>query len=157
MLPLGMSKEKKKYEKKSVIILDGRCIHHLRYSLQSVSGTISDLKIIFNINHTHYKRPHPGRLGFYIRELGLSTTSWVNHYVPHRLVNWTDFYDAWQVFYAESHQLTYICISDENSSSFVRRNDIYNTIYYYILHSINFIKMRSDSIKIFSLLWFPYF
>jgi len=30
---------------KSVVIKDGRCIHHLRYSLQSASGTISDLKI----------------------------------------------------------------------------------------------------------------
>ena len=26
--------------------MDGRCIHHLRYSLQSVSGTISDLIIM---------------------------------------------------------------------------------------------------------------
>ena len=29
--------------------MDGRCIHHLRYSLQSASGTISDLKIIMLI------------------------------------------------------------------------------------------------------------
>ena len=29
---------------KAQLFLDGRCIHHLRYSLQSVSGTISDLK-----------------------------------------------------------------------------------------------------------------
>ena len=34
--------------------MDGRCIHHLRYSLQSVSGTISDLKN----NYAHYYLIH---------------------------------------------------------------------------------------------------